>query len=154
MATSHCTACGQICQAWAGALQVFDKALTETTFCEIYADLCYQLNTALPSFEPPSQDASKRNPSTFRSALHWAALRLSLVPLLEWHNHACAPCTACICMHLAQQDNITTINSTHALQQSRLVASPARHEFHWLLIWCGMGTVSTQKVPTHTPFRK
>ncbi|KAL3146721.1 hypothetical protein ABBQ38_014708 [Trebouxia sp. C0009 RCD-2024] len=49
--------------------QVFDKALTETTFCEIYADLCFQLNSALPSFEPPSQDANKRPPSTFRKQL-------------------------------------------------------------------------------------
>ena len=52
-------------------MQVFDKALTETTFCEIYADLCFQLNTVLPSFEPPSQDSSKRPPSTFRLALHF-----------------------------------------------------------------------------------
>ncbi|KAL3135011.1 hypothetical protein ABBQ32_007959 [Trebouxia sp. C0010 RCD-2024] len=49
--------------------QVFDKALTETTFCEIYADLCFQLNTALPSFEAPSQDANKRPSSTFRKQL-------------------------------------------------------------------------------------
>ena len=65
-------------QGWGGALQVFDKALTETTFCEIYADLCFQLNTALPSFEPPSQDATKRPPSTFRSALP------------AQHAHACS----------------------------------------------------------------
>ncbi|KAL3146717.1 hypothetical protein ABBQ38_014704 [Trebouxia sp. C0009 RCD-2024] len=49
--------------------QVYDKALTETTFCEMYADLCFQLNSALPSFEPPSQDATKRPPSTFRTQL-------------------------------------------------------------------------------------
>ena len=49
------------------ALQVFDKALTETTFCEIYADLCFQLNSMLPSFEPQSQEGKKRT-STFRSA--------------------------------------------------------------------------------------
>ena len=45
-------------------VQVFDKALTETTFCEIYADLCFQLNTALPTFEPESQDGKRT--STFR----------------------------------------------------------------------------------------
>ncbi|KAL0043356.1 hypothetical protein WJX79_002542 [Trebouxia sp. C0005] len=48
--------------------QVFDKALTETTFCEIYADLCFQLNSLLPSFEPESQDGRKRT-STFRKQL-------------------------------------------------------------------------------------
>lgn len=53
-----------------GALQVFDKALTETKFTEVYADLCFQLNAALPTFEPPSQDANKRTPSTFRSVFH------------------------------------------------------------------------------------
>ena len=49
-------------------MQVFDKALTETTFCEIYADLCFQLNSMLPSFEPQSQEGKKRT-STFRSVL-------------------------------------------------------------------------------------
>ncbi|DBA73185.1 TPA: hypothetical protein ACH3X1_011264 [Trebouxia sp. C0004] len=48
--------------------QVFDKALTETTFCEIYADLCFQLNNLLPSFEPESQDGKKRT-NTFRKQL-------------------------------------------------------------------------------------
>ena len=47
---------------------MFDKALTETTFCEIYADLCFQLNSLLPSFEPESQDGRKRT-STFRSVV-------------------------------------------------------------------------------------
>ena len=47
---------------------MFDKALTETTFCEIYADLCFQLNNLLPSFEPESQDGRKRT-NTFRSVL-------------------------------------------------------------------------------------
>ena len=83
--SGHCTAGGQPCKVWAAALQVFDKALTETTFCEIYADLCFQLNTALPSFEPPSQDANRRPPSTFRSALH-----LALVLLFAWHVYACS----------------------------------------------------------------
>lgn len=48
--------------------QVFDKALTETTFCEIYAELCYQLNNRLPSFEPEVHDGRKR-PTTFRCAV-------------------------------------------------------------------------------------
>ncbi len=34
-------------------LQVFDKALIEPKFCELYADLCFQLNTVLPDFEDP-----------------------------------------------------------------------------------------------------
>ncbi len=57
-----------------GALQVFDKALTETTFCETYADLCCQLNAALPSFEPALQDTNQPRPSTFRSAVHLGPL--------------------------------------------------------------------------------
>ncbi len=32
-------------------MQVFDKALTEPTFCEIYSSLCYDLNQVLPEFE-------------------------------------------------------------------------------------------------------
>ena len=57
---------GSSCEPTCALVQVFDKALTETTFCEIYADLCFQLNSLLPSFEPESQDGRKRT-STFRS---------------------------------------------------------------------------------------
>lgn len=51
-------------------MQVFDRASTETIFGDMYADLCFRLSSALPSFEVPSQDANKRPCSTFRSALH------------------------------------------------------------------------------------
>ena len=33
--------------------QVFDKALIEPKFCELYADLCSELNKVLPDFEDP-----------------------------------------------------------------------------------------------------
>lgn len=34
-------------------MQVFDKALTEPTFCSLYSSLCYDLNKALPDFDDP-----------------------------------------------------------------------------------------------------
>lgn len=37
-------------------MQVFDKALTEPTFCEIYATLCYDLNKELPAFPVEDED--------------------------------------------------------------------------------------------------
>ena len=41
-------------------LQVFDKALGEPTFCEIYATLCHDLK-ALPEFDPePGSDDKKK----------------------------------------------------------------------------------------------
>ena len=46
-------------------MQVFDKALNDTSFCEIYSDLCFQLNSRLPSFEPEAH-AGKKRTSTFR----------------------------------------------------------------------------------------
>ncbi|KAL3146714.1 hypothetical protein ABBQ38_014702 [Trebouxia sp. C0009 RCD-2024] len=49
--------------------QVFDRASTETIFGDMYADLCFRLSSALPSFEVPSQDANKRPCSTFRRLL-------------------------------------------------------------------------------------
>lgn len=52
------------------AVQVFEKAVTETTFGELYAELSFQLSIGLPSFEPLSAGGNKRHPSTFRSALH------------------------------------------------------------------------------------
>lgn len=58
------------CKAVRAALQVVDKALAESLPCGIYAELCSQLDAALPSFEPPSQDTARRPPTTFRSALH------------------------------------------------------------------------------------
>ena len=48
-------------------LQVFDKALTETTFSEIYAEMCRQLNARLPTFEPVKE--GKKQQSTFRKQL-------------------------------------------------------------------------------------
>ena len=71
-----------------GSLQVFDKALTETTFCEMYAELCSRLSTALPNFAVPSQDANKRSPSTFRSALHLSPC----IPLAHIYNRPHNPC--------------------------------------------------------------
>ena len=50
---------------------VFDKALRDVTFCEIYAALCYDLNTALPEFEVDGvDDAGDPLPAlTFRRLL-------------------------------------------------------------------------------------
>ena len=40
-------------------LQVFDKALTEPTFCQLYATLCQDLNRELPQeFEPDAAQAA------------------------------------------------------------------------------------------------
>jgi translation initiation factor 4G len=53
--------------------QVFDKALGEPTFCEIYAALCYDLNSALPAFDPaPGAVTEEGTPApliTFRRLL-------------------------------------------------------------------------------------
>jgi len=46
-------------------MQVFDKALTEPTFCEIYATLCHDLNKQLPQFDP-EPEAEDRKKITFR----------------------------------------------------------------------------------------
>ena len=52
--------------------QVFDKALTETTFCQLYSQLCHDLSNALPDFEDPdgtlSQDGKPMR-ITFRRIL-------------------------------------------------------------------------------------
>ncbi|KAK9839712.1 hypothetical protein WJX81_007820 [Elliptochloris bilobata] len=48
--------------------QVFDKALTEPTFCEIYATLCYDLNKELPSFQVEDEDGEAVQ-TTFRRVL-------------------------------------------------------------------------------------
>lgn len=70
------------------ALQVFDKALTETTFCEIYAELCFQLNAKLPSFEPEVKDGKKK-PTTFRSACSLTHFMKLLCPACVMHvRHA------------------------------------------------------------------
>ena len=53
-------------------MQVFDKALIEPKFCELYADLCYQLNSVLPDFEDPEgRTDAKGNPArvNFRKML-------------------------------------------------------------------------------------
>lgn len=49
-------------------LQVFDKALGETTFSEIYATLCYDLNHALPSFTGEDETGATQE-ITFRRLL-------------------------------------------------------------------------------------
>jgi hypothetical protein len=38
-------------------LQVFDKALTEVHFCELYSQLCFVLQKKLPEFEDPGEEA-------------------------------------------------------------------------------------------------
>lgn len=40
--------------------QIFDKALIETNFCEMYASLCQCIHPRLPSFEDPSLPNGKR----------------------------------------------------------------------------------------------
>ncbi|KAL3146750.1 hypothetical protein ABBQ38_014734 [Trebouxia sp. C0009 RCD-2024] len=50
------------------AHQVANKAVAGSRSPQIYADLCFLLDTALPRFEQPSQAASKRSLGTF---LYW-----------------------------------------------------------------------------------
>lgn len=38
-------------------MQIFDKALTEVTFTELYAELCVRLSAKLPAFEDPDAPA-------------------------------------------------------------------------------------------------
>ncbi len=49
-------------------VQIFDKALTEVTFTELYAELCVQLSAALPGFEDLDEksDGPKKLSVTFR----------------------------------------------------------------------------------------
>jgi translation initiation factor 4G len=53
--------------------QVFDKALGEPTFCEVYASLCYDLNQAVPGFDPApgalTEEGAPAPPITFRRLL-------------------------------------------------------------------------------------
>jgi hypothetical protein len=37
------------------SLQVFDKALFEPHFCELYSQLCYVLQKRLPEFDDPGE---------------------------------------------------------------------------------------------------
>lgn len=39
--------------------QIFDKALTEVTFTELYAELCVRLSAKLPSFPDPEWEAQQ-----------------------------------------------------------------------------------------------
>lgn len=48
-------------------LQIFDKALVETTFTELYAMLCAKLNANLPEFDDPESEEAKK--ITFRRVL-------------------------------------------------------------------------------------
>ena len=53
------------------ALQIFDKALTEVTFTELYAELCVRLSAKLPAFEdpdaaPPEDGQPAKKSITFR----------------------------------------------------------------------------------------
>ncbi|KAL3162678.1 hypothetical protein ABBQ38_008723 [Trebouxia sp. C0009 RCD-2024] len=71
------------------ANQVVDKALTEPTLCVVYAELCFQLDAALPNFEPPSQGAGRRPqpPSGLHCTSHtllWMQLRNKCVE--EFHK--------------------------------------------------------------------
>lgn len=36
--------------------QIFDKALAETTFCELYASLCERVNPSMPKFPDPESE--------------------------------------------------------------------------------------------------
>ena len=49
-------------------MQIFDKALTEVTFTELYAELCVQLSAELPGYEDLSEksDGPKKLSVTFR----------------------------------------------------------------------------------------
>ena len=51
----------------APALQIFDKALVETTFTAMYAQFCSELNKNLPEFEDPDSEDGKM--LTFRRIL-------------------------------------------------------------------------------------
>lgn len=44
------------------AAQIFDKALTEPTFCALYSQLCHDLNRELPDFEPPQVPTEGKPP--------------------------------------------------------------------------------------------
>ena len=48
-------------------LQIFDKALVETTFTAMYAQFCSDLNKNLPEFEDPDSEDGKM--LTFRRIL-------------------------------------------------------------------------------------
>lgn len=51
-----------------GAPQVFDKALSEPGFSEIYATLCHDLNQSLPTFKDESNEENAQE-ITFRRVL-------------------------------------------------------------------------------------
>jgi hypothetical protein len=40
--------------------KIFNKALTESIFCEMYASLCKELLRVMPRYEPSNQDAAAR----------------------------------------------------------------------------------------------
>lgn len=46
----------QILHVWYCCLQVFDKALFEPHFCELYSELCYVLQKKLPEFDDPGAE--------------------------------------------------------------------------------------------------
>ena len=48
-------------------LQIFDKALNETTFTELYTELCAKMNANLSEFEDPDSEEAKK--ITFRRVL-------------------------------------------------------------------------------------
>jgi translation initiation factor 4G len=56
--------------------QIFDKALFEPHFCELYSQLCHNLQRRLPEFDDPSEEAggseggeTKRRKLNFRRLL-------------------------------------------------------------------------------------
>jgi hypothetical protein len=59
--------------------KIFNKALTESIFCEMYASLCKELQRIMPRFEASNQDASacllpfEWNVSGHKEAMHITA---------------------------------------------------------------------------------
>lgn len=76
-------------------VQIFDKALTEVTFTELYAELCVQLSAALPGFEDLDEksDGPKKLSVTFRRRAPFgspsapSAASASVVYALQAHLH-------------------------------------------------------------------
>jgi hypothetical protein len=63
----HICITNQLIPSSASALQIFDKALVETTFTAMYAQFCSELNKNLPEFEDPDSEDGKM--LTFRRIL-------------------------------------------------------------------------------------
>lgn len=105
---------------------IFENAVAQPTFVQMYADLCARLSQALPDF-PPGEGESK--PQTFRRILlntcqeeyEGAALaRDNLGAFDDPEERLCFDCGFCICSdctrHLRQQFTLNIMNSTRLLQ--------------------------------------